>query len=552
MPWHVARSGKCPAGRPWAVVKDADGHVEGCHETEEQARRQLAALYAKENTMADLFADDLRVVGLFALAEGEPSGDPPVTWIQVMLAGKFKHPRHGEFEISEDDLREYAADIEERGENIQIDFDHGETAVGSRAAGWFTGRTELKEDARGRPALFAEIHLTPAGASSVRDREYRFVSPEFSRTHRDATGKLVKKVKLWAAALTNRPFLPEMAPVALSELGVRDLIHANQMIPASMRETLAEKLGVDSDLDVMRLAEWSTAFINDLPDSSFLYIEPGGSKDSEGKTTPRSLRHFPVKDASGKVDLPHVRNAIARAPQSSLPDAVKTRVQNAARRLLSGSSEASDEPETTTPTTDTDVVSTTQGEDMDAEVLKLLELPDHADNASVIAAIKARDEQISQLTEKIAGLQSKSDTADKLARRVTELEARDRGREIEAILTDEVRTGRVLPVEVEQLSEAFADNPDALKTLVNARPPGLFAGRMSAKGTGGTSTGGFAESETRQAARDLRTTENIDEDSAKLHVAAMAILTKRGKEDGYSETDYLSALEEAQRSLVAF
>ena len=62
-------------------------------------------------------------------------------------------------------------------------------------------------------------------------------------------------------------------------------------------------------------AEWSAAAQNDLPDSSFAYVEPGGEKDDEGKTVPRGLRHYPYKDASGKVDLPHLRNALARAAQ---------------------------------------------------------------------------------------------------------------------------------------------------------------------------------------------------------------------------------------------
>ena len=51
-------------------------------------------------------------------------------------------------------------------------------------------------------------------------------------------------------------------------------------------------------------AVWSAAEVNELPDSSFLYIEPGGKKDEAGKTTPRSLRHLPYKDASGEVDMP--------------------------------------------------------------------------------------------------------------------------------------------------------------------------------------------------------------------------------------------------------
>lgn len=62
--------------------------------------------------------------------------------------------------------------------------------------------------------------------------------------------------------------------------------------------------------------EWSTAEVNDFPDSSFAWIEDGGKKDDGGKTTPRTLRHLPYKDASGKVDLPHVRNALARLNQT--------------------------------------------------------------------------------------------------------------------------------------------------------------------------------------------------------------------------------------------
>lgn len=81
-------------------------------------------------------------------------------------------------------------------------------------------------------------------------------------------------------------------------------------------------------------AEWTRAYINDLPDSAFLYIAPGGRKDEDGKTVPRSLRYFPYRDASGTIDLPHLRNAIARAPQSDLPRAVVERIQERARRIL--------------------------------------------------------------------------------------------------------------------------------------------------------------------------------------------------------------------------
>ncbi len=67
-------------------------------------------------------------------------------------------------------------------------------------------------------------------------------------------------------------------------------------------------------------AKWSAAYVNDLPDSAFLYIEPGGEKDEDGKTVPRSLRKLPVKDAEGNYDCPHLANAAARANQVKLSD----------------------------------------------------------------------------------------------------------------------------------------------------------------------------------------------------------------------------------------
>lgn len=79
-----------------------------------------------------------------------------------------------------------------------------------------------------------------------------------------------------------------------------------------------------------RKRAWSGSYINSLPDSAFALVEGGGSKDDQGKTTPRSLRHFPHHDAGGAVDLPHVRNGLSRAPQSNLSE---TQINRAASHL---------------------------------------------------------------------------------------------------------------------------------------------------------------------------------------------------------------------------
>lgn len=100
-------------------------------------------------------------------------------------------------------------------------------------------------------------------------------------------------------------------------------------------------LTINPDASMSTKAVWSTAFINDLPDSSFLFIESGGKKDESGKTTPRSKRHFPYKDSKGKIDLPHLRNAIARIPQSNAPGLNKTALQKRARSILMTSNKTS-------------------------------------------------------------------------------------------------------------------------------------------------------------------------------------------------------------------
>jgi hypothetical protein len=49
VPWHVAHNHSgCPAGKPWAVVKDGTSDVAGCHASQSDANDQLAALYANE------------------------------------------------------------------------------------------------------------------------------------------------------------------------------------------------------------------------------------------------------------------------------------------------------------------------------------------------------------------------------------------------------------------------------------------------------------------------------------------------------------------------
>ena len=75
------------------------------------------------------------------------------------------------------------------------------------------------------------------------------------------------------------------------------------------------------------MAAETAADQNDLPDSDFAYIEPGGTKDGSGRTIPRSLRHFPIQDEA------HVRNALARLSSSPFEKQARPAVEAAAKKM---------------------------------------------------------------------------------------------------------------------------------------------------------------------------------------------------------------------------
>lgn len=97
--------------------------------------------------------------------------------------------------------------------------------------------------------------------------------------------------------------------------------------PGAIAKLMYEAAQRARERDEVAKAEKSTKAINDLPDSDFAYIESGGGKDDEGKTVPRSLRHFPIMDAA------HVRNALSRAPQSPFGDKAMPKIRAAAKKF---------------------------------------------------------------------------------------------------------------------------------------------------------------------------------------------------------------------------
>lgn len=132
------------------------------------------------------------------------------SWIQIMKTGEFKHQNYGDLKITPADLHQFKENFDKnvRGVDLAVDIGHEDN---HKAVAWFK---ELKVDG---DKLMAKVEWTEEGAKLVKNGEYRYFSPEFAFTYKDAeSGKQFKDVLL-GGAITNRPFLKNMDPIEMSE-----------------------------------------------------------------------------------------------------------------------------------------------------------------------------------------------------------------------------------------------------------------------------------------------------------------------------------------------
>ena len=132
--------------------------------------------------------------------------------IQVLRTGNFNHPYYGLFTIDHEFLAQMVSNFElnVRGVDLMIDYNHD----CEEAAAWVKGLSVKN----GGNELWAEVEWTEQGKADVESKKYRYVSADFDEKYMDAETNHNYGPTLLGAALTNRPFVKNMAPaVELSE-----------------------------------------------------------------------------------------------------------------------------------------------------------------------------------------------------------------------------------------------------------------------------------------------------------------------------------------------
>lgn len=156
--------------------------------------------------------------------KADQSGNVP-SKINLLNAGTWKTPWHGDFELTGEDLKEMAANFEE-GVGLVVEADtkapvnYGHVMC-DKAAGWIK-RVYVEANDGAGAALMGDVEWTPAAVQAIKDGEWKYISPEFNPRgypweDPEQEFTFVDNV-LTGAALTNIPLFKKLQPITASRV----------------------------------------------------------------------------------------------------------------------------------------------------------------------------------------------------------------------------------------------------------------------------------------------------------------------------------------------
>lgn len=141
--------------------------------------------------------------------------------VEIVRVGNFKRRFEDDLKINRLDLEKMKQNFDDNARRqefegrpvLPFNFSH---EMWGKAAGWITS-LEIGKDSKNFDALFASVEWTERGAKKIREKEFKFVSSEFTRDFKDPETNKIFDIILGGAALTNIPFIRDMEAVQLSE-----------------------------------------------------------------------------------------------------------------------------------------------------------------------------------------------------------------------------------------------------------------------------------------------------------------------------------------------
>lgn len=182
--------------------------------------------------------------------KADRNGEAPTT-INLLKAGTWNTPWHGDFELTGEDLNEMVKNFDEGvglvvEDNVKAPVNYGHL-MADKAAGWIKHVYVSAVD--GSAALLGDVEWTPAAEQAIKDGEWAFISPEFNPRgcpweDPEQEFTFVDNV-LTGAALTNIPLFKKLQPITASRIPPTKAVKASRGSEASDKSNQGEQMNVE-------------------------------------------------------------------------------------------------------------------------------------------------------------------------------------------------------------------------------------------------------------------------------------------------------------------
>ncbi|OLT47776.1 hypothetical protein BJF87_21410 [Gordonia sp. CNJ-863] len=248
--------------------------------------------------------------------KADQNGNAPTT-INLLKAGTWNTPWHGDFELTGEDLEEMVSHFSEGVGLVAEDqprapVNEGHN-MGGKASGWIT---RLYVDAvNGTAALMGDVQWTPAAVQAIKDREWSYISPEFNPRgypweDPEQEFTFVDNV-LTGAALTNIPLFKKLKPITASRVPPSKAVKASQGSDESDKHNQGERMNVE---------DLRTKEVKDLNDEQKQFLSDNKSELTDDERAKFGLEDKPAETAAPETQAPETQ---APAPSGDDPSKIE-------------------------------------------------------------------------------------------------------------------------------------------------------------------------------------------------------------------------------------
>jgi len=158
--------------------------------------------------------------------------EPPKD-IEILQEGDWDHPSYGMMKITDSDLQDFVENFNAKiRKDLPINIEHNNT---DGAVGWFR-KLVIKGN-----SLWAKVEWTVKGRQLLKEKVFKYFSPEFYSTYEDPESRKIYKNVLVGGAITNTPYFKGLQAIVFSEIAIKAMETLKDILAKEFKDLTDEE-----------------------------------------------------------------------------------------------------------------------------------------------------------------------------------------------------------------------------------------------------------------------------------------------------------------------